>query len=221
MMLYIKYESTGPCSFGQEDFWKLHFENLFFNPVTYLCNQLERFEQLRGPPRDHFCEVWSKPNKRFQKRCCLKKLLTDGRTAGRTHGRRTPDIDLWITKAHLSTSCSGELITAKGFNQSRDRPSSRDFCVGSGLSSKAWRNRCEEFATLDGRGRAWREEGNGWRMRKVVCRVRFKRCSASVHVFGGKTGHSSTTTTYFRLVCMTTLAIVLGLVTVVCGFVLF
>jgi len=23
-----------------------HFENLFFDPVTYLCNQLKRFEQL-------------------------------------------------------------------------------------------------------------------------------------------------------------------------------
>jgi len=27
-MLYTKNESSGPCSFGQEDFWKLHFENL-------------------------------------------------------------------------------------------------------------------------------------------------------------------------------------------------
>jgi len=33
-MLYIKYESSG------------HFEKLFIDPVTYLCNQLERFEQL-------------------------------------------------------------------------------------------------------------------------------------------------------------------------------
>jgi len=46
MMLYTKYESSGPCSFRQEDFLKLHFENLFFDPVTYLFNQLERFEQL-------------------------------------------------------------------------------------------------------------------------------------------------------------------------------
>ena len=46
MMLYIKYESSGPCSFKQEDFWKLHFENVFFYPVTYLCNQLEQFEQI-------------------------------------------------------------------------------------------------------------------------------------------------------------------------------
>ena len=31
MMLYIKYESSGPCSFRQEDFGKLHFENLIFD----------------------------------------------------------------------------------------------------------------------------------------------------------------------------------------------
>jgi len=45
-MLYIKDEGSRPCSFRQEDFWKLHFENLFFDPLTYLYNQLERFEQL-------------------------------------------------------------------------------------------------------------------------------------------------------------------------------
>jgi len=47
MMLYIKYESSGPGSFIHEDFWKLHFENLFFDPVTYLYNQSEPFEQFR------------------------------------------------------------------------------------------------------------------------------------------------------------------------------
>ena len=46
MMLYTKYESSGPCSFGQEYFLLLHFENLFIDPVTYLCNKLERFAQL-------------------------------------------------------------------------------------------------------------------------------------------------------------------------------
>ena len=25
MMLYTKYESSGPCSIGQKDFFKLHF----------------------------------------------------------------------------------------------------------------------------------------------------------------------------------------------------
>jgi len=51
-------------------------------------NSLNNFD--RGPPRDHSCEVWSKSNKRFQRSCCLKKLLTDGRTDARTDdGRRT------------------------------------------------------------------------------------------------------------------------------------
>ena len=109
-MLYTKYERSGPCCFGQEDFWKLHFENLFLTPLhTYATNWngLNNFD--RGPPRDHSCEVWSKSNKRFQRRCCLKKLLTDARTDARSHGR-TPDAGHWrITKAHLSTLCSGEL----------------------------------------------------------------------------------------------------------------
>jgi len=38
MMLYTKYKGSGPCSFKQEDFLKLHFENLLFDPVTCLCN---------------------------------------------------------------------------------------------------------------------------------------------------------------------------------------
>jgi len=46
MMLYTKYKSCEPCSFRQEDFLKLHLKNLFIDPVTYLCNQLKRFEQL-------------------------------------------------------------------------------------------------------------------------------------------------------------------------------
>ena len=72
---------------------------------TYATNWIGLNNFDRGPPRDHSCEVWSKSNKRFQRRCCLKKLLTDARTDG-----RTTDAGHWrITKAHLSTSCSGEL----------------------------------------------------------------------------------------------------------------
>ena len=37
--------SSGPCCFRQ-DFWKLHFENLFLDPVTYLCNQSKQFEKF-------------------------------------------------------------------------------------------------------------------------------------------------------------------------------
>jgi len=53
----------------------------FFTPwPTYATNWngLNNFD--RGQPRDHSFEVWSKSNQRFQRRCCLKKLLTNGRT---------------------------------------------------------------------------------------------------------------------------------------------
>ena len=46
MVLTTKYEISGPCSVRQEDFLKFYFKNLYIDPVTYLCNQLERFEQL-------------------------------------------------------------------------------------------------------------------------------------------------------------------------------
>jgi len=36
MMLYTKYESSESSSFRQEDFWKLYFENLFFDPPDLL-----------------------------------------------------------------------------------------------------------------------------------------------------------------------------------------
>ena len=74
---------------------------------TYATNCLHGLNNFdRGPPRDHSCEVWSKSNKRFQRRCSLKKLLTDARTHGRTDdGRRT----LKDHKSSLSTLCSGEL----------------------------------------------------------------------------------------------------------------
>jgi len=55
-MLYIKYESSMPCSFRQEEFWKLPFENLF---ITYAIN-LNGFNNFdRRPHRDHSCEGWS------------------------------------------------------------------------------------------------------------------------------------------------------------------
>jgi len=89
---------------------KKSFENCIlkinFWPLwpTYATNWngLNNFD--RGSPKDHSCEVWSKSNKR--RRCCLKKLLTHGRTDARTdNGRRT----LKDHKRSLSTSCSGEL----------------------------------------------------------------------------------------------------------------
>ena len=76
MMLYIKYESTGPCNFRQEDFWKFHFITYLLTPwPTYTTNWngLNNFD--RRPPRDHSCEVWSNSYKRFKRRCCLKFSL--------------------------------------------------------------------------------------------------------------------------------------------------
>jgi len=54
------YQIKKLFSFRQEYFWKLHFKNLFLDPVTYLCNKSEPFEQIwKGLPRDHSCWVWS------------------------------------------------------------------------------------------------------------------------------------------------------------------
>jgi len=66
----------------------------FLTPwLTYATNLngLNKFDSR--PPRDHACDVWSKSNMRFQMRCCLKKLLT--------HGRTMDDGQWAITKAHL------------------------------------------------------------------------------------------------------------------------
>ena len=46
-------------------------------------NHLNNFES--GPTKDHSCELWSKSNQWFRRRCCLK--IVDGRTYGRR--RRT------------------------------------------------------------------------------------------------------------------------------------
>jgi len=42
------YQIRKLFNFRQEDFWKLHFKNLFFDPVTYmyLCNKSKPFEQF-------------------------------------------------------------------------------------------------------------------------------------------------------------------------------
>jgi len=36
MMLYTKYESSGPCSFRQVDFCKFHFKTFFFSFFSFL-----------------------------------------------------------------------------------------------------------------------------------------------------------------------------------------
>ena len=58
LILYTKYKSSGPHSFGQ-DFCIL--EIYFSYPEAYLSNPLKRFE------RDYSCEDWSKSNVRFQR----------------------------------------------------------------------------------------------------------------------------------------------------------
>jgi len=52
MMLYTKYESSGPYSFRQEDFWKLHFKNLkIFWPCDLLMQPTETiWTTLVGDP---------------------------------------------------------------------------------------------------------------------------------------------------------------------------
>jgi len=103
-MLYTKYESSGPCRFRQEDFWKLQFENLFFDPVTYLSNQLERFEQLwlettQGP------FLWSLVKIQwFQRRSRLNEKV-NALTHPRTDWRRTKDChksSLWAFCVQVS-----------------------------------------------------------------------------------------------------------------------
>jgi len=53
---------------------------------TYATNHNHLNNFGRGPPRDHFCEVWSKSNEWFQRRICLSKSL---RTTDNGRGRTT------------------------------------------------------------------------------------------------------------------------------------
>ena len=50
-------------------------------------NHLNNIE--RGPTKDHSCEVWSKSNQWFRRRCCLK--IVNGRTDGRRRRRTVSD----------------------------------------------------------------------------------------------------------------------------------
>ena len=59
-------------------------------------NHLNNFE--RGPTKNHSCEVWSKSNQWFRRRCCLK--IVNGRTDGRT--TRTTTDGEWSQKLTLS-----------------------------------------------------------------------------------------------------------------------
>ena len=63
-------------------------------------NHLNNFE--RGPTKDHSCEVWSKSNQWFRRRCCLK--IVDGQTdddAAAAAAAANDDGRWVITIAHL------------------------------------------------------------------------------------------------------------------------
>jgi len=45
VLRWAKNERSRSCSLRQ-DFRKFYFKNIFFDPMTYLSNQLKRFEQL-------------------------------------------------------------------------------------------------------------------------------------------------------------------------------
>ena len=58
--------------------------------MQWTRNHLNNFE--RGPTKEHSCEVWSKSNQKFRRRCCLK--IVDG--------QMDDDDGRWvITIAHL------------------------------------------------------------------------------------------------------------------------
>ena len=76
-------------------------------------NHLNNFE--REPTKDYSCEVWSKSNQWFRRRCCLK--IVDGRTDIRTTTTTTTDGEWsqkltlsfqlrWANKTHASSSKS-------------------------------------------------------------------------------------------------------------------
>ena len=60
---------------------------------TYATNQNYLNNFVRGPPRDHSCEVWSKSNEWFQRRRCLSKKVYAWRM---THDGQRP-----VTIAHF------------------------------------------------------------------------------------------------------------------------
>ena len=102
MMLYTKYESSGPCSFRQEDF----FENCILKTYcltpwpTYATNWNHLNKFGRGPPRNHSCEVWSKSSERFQSRRCLSKKVDGRRTTHDGRCTTTDDGQRPVTIAH-------------------------------------------------------------------------------------------------------------------------
>jgi len=81
MMLNIKYESSGLCSFAQEDFWKLNLKTYFLTPWPTCATNWNGLNICgRGLPCDHSCDVRSKSNERFQRRKRLSEHVDAWRT---------------------------------------------------------------------------------------------------------------------------------------------
>jgi len=74
-----------------------------------------------GPPRDHFCEVWSKSNEQFQSRRCLSKKV-DGRRTKNGDGRRT--------KAGNNKNAQGDLKNNKNKTTKKHKPSFLEHVTG-------------------------------------------------------------------------------------------
>jgi len=67
--------------------WKTYFWTLWPTYATK-WNSLNNFD--RGPPRDHSCEVWSKSNEWFQRRCLSKKVYARRTTTDDGRQRQRP-----------------------------------------------------------------------------------------------------------------------------------
>jgi len=85
MMLSIKYESSGPCSFRQEDFWKLHFENLFW-PRDLLMQRTETVwaTLVEDHPRIIPVKFGQNPMSGFREEVVWLKTFTHALTNWRT-----------------------------------------------------------------------------------------------------------------------------------------
>ena len=104
-MLHTKYQRPGPSGFRKKDFLSFQLKNLFFSScdlgIAMDRNHLNNFG--RGPTKARSCEVWSKSNQWFRRRCRLKKSFTDVSTDGLTDARTTNDGQNVIIKPHLVT----------------------------------------------------------------------------------------------------------------------
>ena len=107
-MLHTKYECSRPYGLSQEDLLRFfQFSAILLPRQPEFLLELKSFYNFcRASPKEHSCQVLSRLAFWFWRRRFLKKLLTDGQTAGQTDG--PPDAGQWpVTIAPLL--CSGEL----------------------------------------------------------------------------------------------------------------